>query len=409
MDSIANATSECREAFQKYLKEPYPGTESDVARLFVNFERWSTSLSVDRNWPSPTLRRILSLDTLLSTDAMTKRKLTDLLLLIAKHIRQASEASVQSRTSRASTKSKGGSHSGYSDRFSESTFESFNTFVTQTGYINPLKAMKLYMKRLYDFSTLLRATVPEIRYLAPHHEKDESFWQVANVMVDYKFPDADPEIASRLAAAMILRRGRLMQLLTRRGPERLAHANTGSETKKGEEPEQAGLSISRAPTSAATVMSAGYNARNLSKVTASIVSNHVKALEYWELIPSRPKTSETGGFTCRYCHRTLQPMSALRWRRMIYAGIAVLLATAALHCADSVINMDQEDGDVASESISFSAWDNYQMSLLDDEDSDPLFDDPVNADNRDQDAVMGPWPNVEDEWGFIKANYRIVP
>ncbi|KAJ4859465.1 hypothetical protein T069G_04453 [Trichoderma breve] len=174
--------------------------------------------------------------------------------------------------------------------------------------------MKLYMKRLYDFSTLLRATVPEIRYLAPHHEKDESFWQVASAMVDYKFPDADPEIASRLAAAMILRRGRLMQLLTRRGPERLAHANTGSETKKGEEPEQAGLSISRAPTSAATVMSAGYNARNLSKVTASIVSNHVKALEYWDLIPSRPKTSETGGFTCRYCHRTLQPMSASRWR-----------------------------------------------------------------------------------------------
>lgn len=124
--------------------------------------------------------------------------------------------------------------------------------------------MKLYMKRLYDFSTLLRATVPEIRYLAPHHEKDESFWQVASAMVDYKFPDADPEIASRLAAAMILRRGRLMQLLTRRGPERLAHANTGSETKKGEESEQAGLSISRAPTSAATVMSAGYNARNLS-------------------------------------------------------------------------------------------------------------------------------------------------
>ncbi|OPB36066.1 hypothetical protein A0O28_0112320 [Trichoderma guizhouense] len=409
MDSIANATSECREAFQKYLKEPYPGTESDVARLFINFERWSTSLSVDRNWPSPTLRRTLSLDTLLSTDAMTKRKLTDLLLLIAKHIRQASEASVQSRTSRASTKSKGGSHSGYSDRFSESTFESFNTFVTQTGYINPLKAMKLYMKRLYDFSTLLRATVPEIRYLAPHHEKDESFWQVASAMVDYKFPDADPEIASRLAAAMILRRGRLMQLLTRRGPEKLAHANTGSETKKGEEPEQAGLSMSRAPTSAATVMSAGSNARNLSKVTASIVSNHVKALEYRELIPSRPKISETGGFTCRYCHRTLQRMSASRLRRHVLQDIEPFVCLHVALSADSVINMDQEDGDVASESISFLAWDNYQISLLDDEDSDPLFDDPVNADNRDQDAVMGPWPNVEDEWGFIKASYRIAP
>lgn len=92
MDSIANATSECREAFQKYLKEPYPGTESDVARLFVNFERWSTSLSVDRNWPSSTLRGILSLDTLLSTDAMTKKKLTELLLLIAKHIRQGADS-----------------------------------------------------------------------------------------------------------------------------------------------------------------------------------------------------------------------------------------------------------------------------------------------------------------------------
>lgn len=83
--------------------------------------------------------------------------------------------------------------------------------------------------------------------------------------------------------------------------------------------------------------------------------------------------------------------------------------TLAQVSADSVINMDQEDGDVASESISFLAWDNYQISLLDDEDSDPLFDDPVNADNRDQDAVMGPWPNVEDEWGFIKASYRIAP
>ncbi|KAK4063620.1 hypothetical protein Trihar35433_8328 [Trichoderma harzianum] len=264
MGSIANATRECREAFQKYLKEPYPGTESDVA-LTINYYE------------------------------------------------TASEASVQSRTSRASEQSKGASHSGYSDRFSESTFESFNTFVTQTGYINPLKAMKLYMKRLYDFSTLLRATVPEIRYLAPHHEKDESFWQVANIMVDYKFPDADPEITSRLAAAMILRRGRLMQL-TRRGPERRAHANTGSETKKGEEPEPAGLAASRAPASAATVMSAGINTRKLSRVTPSIVSNPVKALDPWELIPSRPKTSETGGFTCRYCHRTLQPMSASRWR-----------------------------------------------------------------------------------------------
>lgn len=92
MNSIANATSECREAFQKYLKEPYPGTESDVARLFVNFERWSASLSVDRDWPSPTLRRTLSLDTLLSTDAMTKSKMTDLLLLIAKHIRQGADS-----------------------------------------------------------------------------------------------------------------------------------------------------------------------------------------------------------------------------------------------------------------------------------------------------------------------------
>ncbi|QYT00089.1 hypothetical protein H0G86_007192 [Trichoderma simmonsii] len=369
--------------------------------------------------------------------------------------------------------------------------------------------MKLYMKRLYDFSTLLRATVPEIRYLAPHHEKDESFWQVANIMVDYKFPDADPEITSRLAAAMILRRGRLMQL-TRRGPERRAHANTGSETKKGEEPEPAGLAASRAPTSAATVMSAGINTRKLSRVTPSIVSNPVKALDPWELIPSRPKTSETGGFTCRYCHRTLQPMSASRWRRHVLQDIEPLvclhaacsrplemfgdysawkshmqmhdlrwycrapchggsilvfyhpddfeqhlctvhrdtiakhqipllirnssrptsympdtcplclravddpamewkshilnhLMALALLSADSVINMDQEDGDVTSESIPESAWDSYQMSILDDEDIALLFDYPVNADNGDQDVVMGPWPSVEDEWGFIKG------
>lgn len=124
-------------------------------------------------------------------------------------------------------------------------------------------------------------------------------------MVNYKFPDADPEITSRPAAAMMLRRGRLIQLLTRRGPERRAHANTGSETKKGEEPEQTGLFTSKALTSAANVVSAGFNARKFSKVATSIVSNHVKALDYWELIPSRRKTSETGGFTCRYCHRTL--------------------------------------------------------------------------------------------------------
>ncbi|KAL6792651.1 hypothetical protein J3E68DRAFT_428011 [Trichoderma sp. SZMC 28012] len=102
--------------------------------------------------------------------------------------------------------------------------------------------------------------------------------------------------------------------------------------------------------------------------------------------------------TCPLCLRAVDDPT-MEWKSHLLNHLMAL----ALLSADSVINMDQEDGDVTSESIPESAWDSYQMSILDDEDIALLFDYPVNADNGDQDAVMGPWPSVEDEWGFING------
>jgi hypothetical protein len=85
LDSIADAAKECREAFGKYLEQPYPGTEKDVTRLHSNFERWASSLSVGR-------MGLLSLDAVLNTDTTTRKKLVDLLLLIARHLRQGADS-----------------------------------------------------------------------------------------------------------------------------------------------------------------------------------------------------------------------------------------------------------------------------------------------------------------------------
>ncbi len=85
--SIADATKECRETFKKCLDQPYeyPRTENDVARLYSNFERWASSLSVDQ-------MGLLSLDAMLNTDTTTRKKLVDLLLPVARHLRKGADS-----------------------------------------------------------------------------------------------------------------------------------------------------------------------------------------------------------------------------------------------------------------------------------------------------------------------------
>ncbi|KAL2833780.1 hypothetical protein BDW59DRAFT_138169 [Aspergillus cavernicola] len=294
LDSIADAANDCREAFGKYLEQPYPGTEKDVTRLHSNFEKWASLLSVGQTG-------LLSLDRILETNTTTRKRLVDLLLLIARHLRQAYETTVRSQESRAFAERKWVSDNAYSDGYSSSSVKSFNTVVTQMGHINPLKAMKLYMKRLYDFLTLLRATIPEVRYLAPHHQGVDDFGLFADHLVMYKFPSVAQCLKERLVVTMILRRRRLMHLSSwRRRAQAAAPLKLPYPPKTPESPPPAIIAdaSTRFAVQVSTVVS----------TAVSVVS------EIPQPTPSLPKISETGTFTCPYCYRILRPMRPSKWR-----------------------------------------------------------------------------------------------
>jgi hypothetical protein len=165
--------------------------------------------------------------------------------------------------------------------------------------------MKLYMKRLYDFLTLLRATIPEVRYLSTRYEGDEDFCRFANLLVSYKFSKAGPYLRNRLAATMILRHRRLMHFSSPRARERRTQAAAAGvpDPKKPE-----------ATTVVTKLTLPSIDFAMLDRVFEYALSTASAPLKATKSFPPLPKISGTGTFTCLYCHQTLASMSNSKWR-----------------------------------------------------------------------------------------------